>query len=213
MQAHANIVKKFPLPNWILGVAGALWLVMLTIGLRAMVNYEDGPGLAAEAPSQWPKDSRLARELGMPALVLFVHPKCPCSDATIGELSILMTRLQHKISTTVIFVRPANLPEGWEQTPLWRKAQEIPGVKVVSDPAGVEAKRFGAQASGQAMLYDSAGRLKFAGGITASRGHSGDNAGRSAIVSLVTTGAALTDRTSVYGCSLDDPSTRARKGE
>jgi hypothetical protein len=47
--------------------------------------------------------------------------------------------------------------------------------------------------------------LQFSGGITASRGHSGDNLGRSAVVALVTTGESATNHTSVYGCSLHNP--------
>jgi hypothetical protein len=120
-----------------------------------------------------------------------------------------MTRLQGKVAAVVIFVRPKDFAEDWEFTDLWHSAQSIPGTRVLSDAGGVEAARFGAQASGQAMLYDASGNLRFSGGITASRGHSGDNAGRSAIVSLVTTGSAQTTRTSVYGCSLHDPTTRS----
>ena len=75
----------------------------------------------------------------------------------------------------------------------------------MSDVDGLEAARFGVQASGQTLLYGANGNLQFSGGITASRGHSGDNLGRSAIVALVTTGESTTNHTSVYGCSLHNP--------
>jgi hypothetical protein len=54
------------------------------------------------------------------------------------------------------------------------------------------------------LLYDTAGRLLFSGGITAARGHSGDNAGREAIVALLA--GAPTDRTQtpVFGCKLSN---------
>jgi hypothetical protein len=185
----------------------------LSIGMRAMLNYENGPAEPGQSPTQWPKGSRVSRAPGMPMVLVFAHPKCPCTDATIGELSILMTRLQGKARAAVIFVRPSSFPLGWEKTELWRSAEEIPGVTVFSDPGGVEAMRFGALASGQTILYDAEGRMRFSGGITTSRGHSGDNAGRSAIVSLVTMGTAYTARTSVFGCSLNDPPTRTARGE
>ena len=38
-------------------------------------------------------------------------------------------------------------------------------------------QRFGAETSGQTLLYDRDGRLLFSGGTTGSRGHDGDNAG------------------------------------
>jgi hypothetical protein len=211
MDVHALAAKS--LPNWVLAVVGVFWLLAVTAGLRGLLNYEDGPAETSEPPTEWPKGSTISRKLGMPTIVVFAHPKCPCTDATIGELSLLMTRLQGKVIAAVFFVRPANFPDAWEKTKLWHNAEAIPGVSVSSDVGGVEARQFGAQASGQTILYDAGGRLRFSGGITASRGHSGDNAGRSAIVSLVTTGSAQTERTSVFGCSLHDPTTRADKGE
>jgi hypothetical protein len=212
MQLQGATAKGPWRSNWCLAAVGVVWMLALIIGSRTMLNYEDGPAESGQPPAEWPKDITLSRTSGMPTVILFLHPKCPCSEATIGELSILMTRLHGKVTTSVFFVRPANLPDSWEQTQLWREAQAIPGVAVFTDVGGVEAKRFGAQASGQTMLYDSSGQLRFSGGITASRGHSGDNSGRSAIVSLVSAGTAESDRTSVFGCSLHDPLTRADRG-
>jgi hypothetical protein len=125
--------------------------------------------------------------------------------ATIDELDRMMGRLHNQATAAVVFVRPHEFSEGWEQTDLWRAAARIPGVTVLSDPDDLEASRFGAQASGQVLLYSAAGDLLFSGGITASRGHSGDNLGHSTIVSLVTTGTSSVTRTSVYGCSLGNP--------
>jgi hypothetical protein len=110
----------------------------------------------------------------------------------------------------VLFVRPRRLSEDWEKTDLWRSAERIPGVRVLSDVDGIEAARFGAQASGQTLLYNVGGELQFSGGITVSRGHAGDNLGESSIVSLVTGGESSTNHTSVYGCSLHDPERAVR---
>jgi hypothetical protein len=213
MQRFAEGSKKFARAGWVLAATGVVWASVVGFGLRKMLNYEDGPAEAGTPPAEWPAESGVPRKAGLATIVVFAHPKCPCTDATIGELAILMTRLQGKAAAIVLFVRPPGLPEGWEETSLWRKAREIPGVTVFRDPGGVEARWFGAQSSGQTILYDARGRLRFNGGITASRGHSGDNSGRTAIVSLVTQGTSETDRTSVFGCSLHDPTTRAAKGE
>ena len=59
-----------------------------------------------------------------------------------------------------------------------------------------------ASTSGQTLLFDRDGDLIFSGGITGGRGHSGDNAGRDAIVSLVESGESTLDETPVFGCSL-----------
>jgi hypothetical protein len=198
--------------NVLLCGIGLLWFVALGVGLRTMLNYEYGPATSGSAPGMWPSKSRIQRAPGLPAIVVMAHPRCPCTRATIGELALLMARLQNRATATVVFVRPDGVPEKWEETDLWHDAQQIPGVRVMNDPEGKEAALFGAQASGQTLLYDADGKLQFSGGITASRGHSGDNAGRSTIVGLVTSGRAEQRQTPVYGCYLHGPKTRAENG-
>jgi hypothetical protein len=59
-------------------------------------------------------------------------------------------------------------------------------------------------------LYGPGGDLLFSGGITAARGHSGDNCGRSTIISLLTEETANAPvragpaQTFVFGCPLFD---------
>src|SRR5687768_17857026 len=50
--------------------------------------------------------------------------------------------------------------------------------------------------------YEPNGELQFDGGITVSRGHFGDNAGRDAIESCLTNGTAVLAETPVYGCPI-----------
>ena len=79
--------------------------------------------------------------------------------------------------------------------------------RVVLDPDGREARRFGVKGSGHVLLYEPSGDLVFSGGITPSRGHEGDNPGRSAVIDLINGGRAAVHRTPVFGCPLlDDPS-------
>jgi hypothetical protein len=192
---------------------GILWVVGIAVGMPILINYEYRPAPAATAPEIWPKDSGIERVRSLPTLVLFGHPQCPCTRATIGELALLMTRLNGQLTANVIFIKPTDTREKWEQTDLWRTASSIPGVKVMSDPGGIETSRFHAQGSGQTMLYSADGRLLFSGGITASRGHSGDNAGRTAIVDLVATGKSNQTRTPVFGCYLQAQDSQQAKKE
>ena len=184
---------------------GSLWAVLVGAGLKILANYETGPGEAGEAPLVWPAASRIERHAGRATLVMAAHPRCPCTRASIRELALLMAGCQGRVTATVLFIRPAGFEDGWERSDLWDSASAIPGVTVRSDDQGVEARRFGAKTSGQAVLYDADGRLLFSGGITGSRGHSGDNAGRSAIVALLTKGTAPRRRTSAFGCPLESP--------
>jgi hypothetical protein len=138
------------------------------------------------------------------------HPHCPCTRATIGELASIMAHSQGRLTAYVLFLKPAGFSEEWEKSDLWRSAESIPGVTAVIDDEGAEANRFHAATSGQTLLYDAGGHLLFSGGITGSRGHSGDNAGHSAIVSLVNAGVAEQTESFVFGCPLFDANSECR---
>jgi hypothetical protein len=185
-------------------IAGAAWAVAAAFGLSRLRAYEGTPGVPARPPRTWPADSRVPGPAGRPALVVLAHPRCPCSRAAIGELAKLMTDCRGRLAATVLVLRPAGVPDGWERTDLWDSAAAIPGVSVSPDPGGAESRRFGAATSGQALLYAVDGRLLFAGGITEARGHRGDNAGRAAVTALVrgTVRAAQPAPAPVYGCPL-----------
>jgi hypothetical protein len=144
---------------------------------------------------------------------MLAHPHCPCTRASLGELARLMAQAQGRVTAYVLFVKPSDFPDGWEKTDLLTSASAIPGVTVVRDDEGVEAGRFRAATSGQTMLYDAGGKLLFSGGITSARGHEGDNAGRAAIVSLLTTDEAGQGGTPVFGCPLFAEGNECQAGE
>lgn len=183
-------------------IACCLWLAAVVAGMTALVRYANTPGPPAAAPEIWPAQSRLAARPDRPTLVMFAHPQCPCSRASIGELALLMARVQGRADAHVIFYQPANAAPGWEQAGLRQAAEVIPGVRVGTDVDGVEARRFGAFVSGQTVLYSADGRLRFSGGITAARGHSGDNAGRAALAAILLGQRTLAAKTPVFGCFL-----------
>jgi hypothetical protein len=194
---------KFKKNRLILIAASALWLIVIAAGLGLLWNYENTPANASSAaPNRWPVDSRIRRATDGATLVLLAHPHCPCTRASIGELAQLMAQAQGRVTAFVLFVKPPGFSDDWEKTDLWESAAAIPGVSVVRDDEGVEARRFHAATSGRSMLYDGEGKLLFSGGITRARGHAGDNAGRTAILSLLATDEAEQKETPVFGCPL-----------
>jgi hypothetical protein len=180
----------------------SFWLLLVAGAMTFLAAYSNTPGTAGVAPQRWPSDSQIARDPSRPTLLLLAHPQCPCTNATLGELEILMAQTQGKVNVHVVFIRPRGFTDEWVKSDLWRKASAIPGVTVGIDDENVEARRFHAETSGQTLLYGSDGRLLFAGGITLSRGHSGDNPGRTAITSFINRGSAEQSMTPVFGCSL-----------
>ena len=178
------------------------WLLAVAAGLFGMARYERTPGSTATTPRHWPADIGITLDSSRATLLIFAHPKCPCTRASIGELNRLLTHCRGEVSPHIMFFTPENATPDWTQTSLWQSAQAIPGVIVESDPGGKLAKRFGAETSGYVVLYDAQGELLFHGGITAERGHAGDNAGESAIVALLSAHKPSTQNTPVFGCAL-----------
>jgi hypothetical protein len=185
-------------------IAIMVWLSALLTGMALILHVSNSPGSAGATPLRWPAQSQIPLDATRPTLVMFAHPHCPCTRATLGELELLMARCRDRLSAHVIFIRPAGTAEDWIQTDLWRKASAIPGVTVHADNADVEARNFHAETSGHTALYEPNGRLLFQGGITISRGHSGDNPGRSALVALVEHKLSNQIKTPIFGCSLSE---------
>ncbi|HEY2712029.1 MAG TPA: hypothetical protein VGI60_05895 [Chthoniobacterales bacterium] len=177
------------------------WSGAIAFGLCILLNYESTPGGVGRVPQTWPAKSRIAHALDRPTLVMLAHPLCSCTRASVDELARALARAQREVSVYVLFWTPNESP-AWQETELRRRAAAIPGVTVVSDRGGTEARLFGAETSGQTLLFNARGRLIFSGGITSSRGHAGDNAGESALVSLINGQYAKVSRTFVFGCSL-----------
>jgi hypothetical protein len=178
------------------------WSVCAGFGLAKMLTYELTPAASAAAPVTWPRSAAIRLDASRPTLVLFLHPRCPCSRATLAELERLIAACDGRFALRIVFVRPAGTGDDWNQTDLFRAAEKIPQAVVSCDADGVEAARCGARTSGQALLYAADGQMLFHGGLTPSRGHEGDNAGRTALSALVSGGKATCTRTAVFGCSL-----------
>ena len=196
--------RPFDSRRWAL-LLGIAWGASIVWGLKVLWAYKTTPGVAGEAPSRWPHDSRIPHDRESATLVMLAHPRCPCTQASMDELALIMARLQGRLHAYVLFYQPADKPDRWIETSLWRSAIAIPGVSAWRDRGGIEAARFGAETSGQVVLYDARGGLLFKGGITAMRGHAGDNDGSRVIVALLTQGRADATSTPVLGCSIKGP--------
>jgi hypothetical protein len=183
-------------------LATAVWLGAAATGLSALWKYDNAPGEEANAPDRWPDGSTLARTPGQPTLILLAHPQCSCTPASLAELAEVLARAHARPNTYVLFLKPQGFTNDWVESDLWKTAAAIPGVTLLRDDDGREAQRFGSATSGQTLLYDADGALQFSGGITGSRSHAGDNAGRRSLVALLNGGNADRRATDVFGCPL-----------
>ena len=181
------------------------WLGAVGFGIAQIWAYATTPGASNPHPAHWPADSHIARAADRTTLVMFVHPLCTCSVASLAELSGLMRAYGPSLHTSVVFFKPGDSDPSWSDTSTWASARRIPGVDVLTDVDGKEAERFGAATSGQVVLYNAAGELTFAGGLTGSRGHEGDSPGRQRIVAVLQGQRPDRASSNVYGCPIADP--------
>ena len=179
-----------------------LWLVAAGAGFAMFLNYQNIGGETGATSPHWPAGTRAALDRTHDTLIMFAHPQCPCTRASVEELNRLLARVQDRVSVQVFFYRPGQFSNDWSKTDLWQSAAAIPNVTVCEDVDGAQAALFGAETSGSVFLYDPHGQLLFTGGITGSRGHAGDNAGEEAIVALCGGQSVKVFKTRVYGCSL-----------
>jgi hypothetical protein len=191
--------------RYALAASAAGWLGAVSFGAHAVWTYQTTPGTPGAPPQRWPRGTSLPRRADRFTLLVLVHPQCPCTRATVAELSSLMDRLGDRVAAHVLVYRPREFPAGWERTDVWTAAERIRGVTVTADLDGEEALRFGGATSGQVLLYGPDGLLRFSGGITNARGHRGQGAGQQRIETVVNGGVVDTPTSRVFGCALAQP--------
>jgi hypothetical protein len=179
-----------------------LWSLCVLLGSGGLWYYSAQAGEPAAAPTDWPAGTCIERDPRLPTLVMVLHPKCPCSSASVEELARLAAEVDGRAALRVVVVLPPGAPADWANTALVRAASGVGSVQTYIDDRGIEAGRFGAKTSGQVFLYDRAGRLTFSGGITAGRGHAGDNDGYQAVVAALRGNDPAPHGTPVYGCQI-----------
>lgn len=185
------------LPLW----GSIVWIGGVLLGMSQLWRYEITPTHAARSVVQWPTSGSL-RPPSRLTLVMAAHPCCPCTRASVSELARIMARNRNAVAAYVLCYAPKITPKDWHETDLYTRLAAIPGVTVVRDEEGREAARFHATVSGQTLLFDAAGHLRYSGGITSARGVEGDSAGQRAVLALIRGEQIERARYPAFGCSL-----------
>lgn len=209
-----DVVWK-PILKKTFGILGmALWLGLVALGMGKLNAYANTPGERANASTTFPLLSRVQTEKGKSTLILFVHPKCGCSVATVAELARLFPKISSQTVVNIIFLKPEGFSEHDVRGDLWEDAKKISGAVLKIDSENRESDLFGAKTSGQTFLYNSAGYLIFEGGLTSSRGHTGDSKGRQDILNYFENPINWTlAESSVFGCGLKTPGAVVLNGD
>lgn len=186
-------------------LAGCLWLAVICIGFLWAWRYESVAGTQGNTPNQWPRDPGPIALQKSGTCLLFAHPRCPCTGASLRQLSEILATRPAWQNVQIVFYRPASSSSDWSDSSIVRSAVEMSHVRIIWDDNGHLAQQFGVETSGHVLLYDAGGKLRFSGGITAFRGHHGDNSGAESLVEFGRGQNITTQQTPVYGCSLVTP--------
>jgi len=192
-------VEALPSRRLIAVTAVVAWASLVALGFYAYFRYETTPGERGAEKAQWPAASTLSRSTTTPTVIMFVHPSCPCSRASVAELASIATTTRVRPRILVVFIAESR------GGPVWDSVGRIDGAERLLDPYELEASRFGARTSGYVVVYDALGRLAYAGGITGSRGHVGDNMGRRSVQSVLEGLTPSNAHYGVFGCGFAAP--------
>lgn len=180
-------------------IGGIVWLAGIAYGARWWMAYDHTPGPTAGIALQWPQTSHLPREPRRGTLVMFAHPHCACTRASLRRLTDALNACAVRPNVYVLF---SPVPSADENDESRRLAQAIPGAHVAVDRDVRETTAFGATTSGHTVFYDAEGRLRFAGGLTAERGDVRECEYDGALLRVLTVPQYPLVRTPVFGCGL-----------
>jgi hypothetical protein len=156
--------------------------------------------VAAGLP-EWPRDAAFAPPSGF-RIVMFVHPMCPCTAASIAELDNSLARLPAEVSVTVVAVTAGLAAETLDSSRLLAELRTMPRITLQVDSTGAERQRFGAVVSGEVFAFQDDGRRVYHGGLTSGRGHVGESIGQQQLEALVRGERETPYDAPVFGCLL-----------
>lgn len=185
------------------------WLSLVAVGFGAIASYSARPGAVGDVPRTWPDNAPAGMTLDpdAPTLVLAVHPRCPCTRATINELERALGASPSRATIYALIFEPGpddpvHADDAFARTSIAARLASLPGVVMIPDPGAEIATRFGALTSGHTLAYTPDAALGYSGGLTPTRAHEGPNTGTSSLIELFNQRAALASDAPVYGCPL-----------
>lgn len=141
---------------------GVVWAVLAVSVIAGALEYDSRPG---EPPLRLP-DATVAGP-GLWSLILMIHPDCPCTKATMRNLSTILESTRIPIKAEIV----AAMPEGYKGPRAnLAIARSIVKSDLVVMSESSASERFGARTSGHLFVFDPDRNLVYSGGLTPARG-------------------------------------------
>src|ERR1700734_497456 len=84
----------------------------VAVGWFQMFRFDSTPGAQSAAPVRWPVDIPApwewapgATNSGSPQLLVFVHPQCSCTHATLAQLDQILSVSHAPVQVTLVIYR------------------------------------------------------------------------------------------------------------
>ena len=153
----------------------ALWTAGLLVAVAAFTMWAAREEQRASAKSRnWPEGAPLTLDPARLSLLVFVHPQCRGTEATLQTLARVMERCAGHANVTIMLYEDPALLAHWKGGPTKAVAESIPGATVREDHLGEAASFFDVKTSGSALLFAPDGTLLYRGGITPALGEVGE---------------------------------------
>lgn len=186
-----------------------LWTAALAVCLLWLGAYASTPGADGAAVESLPPSAAISSGADG-TLLMFVHPHCPCTAASLTEFEGVLERSPAALGAELVFFSDPAAGPDWVEGRLWRRAGDLEQVRRRVDPGGVLATEFGVSTSGHVLYFDAEGALRFDGGLTAGRGHVGPTLARAALERVLAGDATAPSDFVVFGCGLGTAVASAR---
>ena len=177
---------------------------IIVSGSVKILDYSNRPGESGDVPERILKLNELENALSpsAPTLLLFLHPHCPCTKATIKNLDSVLNTSPDTVNFYAVAFCPLDETEQWVQSPIMNTLIEDLDAKVIIDHGSEISSAFGIKCSGHILLYSDRGELQFDGGITSSRGHEGYCLPQNDLQKILSNDAEQPVHWPVFGCPL-----------
>ena len=179
------------------------WLTMVGCGMGLLLAHGTTAGTVGAVPPRLPAPvmAALTPASDRPLVLVFAHPQCPCLPSTVTELRRTLADAP-PVDLRVIVYTPRNPPQDWDPQKAAALPSQLPMARCHADLDGALAANLGALTSGHVQVFGPDGLLRFSGGVTAGRGHVGDNGAARAFGKSLSALPIETSRTAVFGCPI-----------
>ncbi len=195
------------------GIFLLIWLSGTASGFFLLGAYHVRPGQPGKPLVRWPEGCPVRLDPDRPTLLIFLHPRCPCSRASVAELASIAASYRGRFAAHAILYRPEGPSEDWDQAEAAATDEaSIPGLRRWTDRSGRWATDSGSRRLGRVLadprpwmerlLREAASPLRAAigGGISASKPWSNASSERD-----VEPRVKL-----IFGCPILDPASTSR---